>query len=423
MGPFVLVDCNNFYVSCERVFNPKLDGRPVIILSNNDGCVVARSKEAKALGIKMAVPFFTIKELCQREGVIVQSSNYRLYGDLSSRIMEILSSHAPECEVYSIDEAFLRYPSSLLSQELFHACCQLREKIKRWVGIPVSLGIGRTRTQAKLANEKAKGADCLCGVFDLSSAADYEEILNEFSTEDVWGIGSRWSKKLTQYGINTALQFARKDPSTIRSIMGVAGERTYWELQGKPCISLDDLGYRKSIMSSRSFGRTVVDLSELEEALSTYVFQACVKMRRQGSYAQAIQVYLKATDITESGKFKFFYATHPFAYPVHETTTIITAAKAILRKIYSSDERYKKCGVILLDLIPEERVPRDLFSSLDSNKDKTLSKAIDQINQKFGKGTLFYAAMGTQQSWKMRSETRSPCYTTNWEELAQARAD
>lgn len=423
MGSFVLADCNNFYVSCEKLFNPALEGRPVIVLSNNDGCVVARSQEAKALGIKMGEPFFKIKELCRGRGVCVYSSNYSLYGDISERVMEILSGIAPECQIYSIDEAFLRYPADMAASELFNICQELRRTIKRWVGIPISLGIAPTKTLAKAANHLAK-KDRTAGVFDICSANIRQQALDNFPIEEVWGIGKRLKEKLNCMAIYTAGDFCRMDPLIIRSKMGVVGERMLWELRGLSCLEIEEeAAPKKSITCSRSFGRIVTEPQELAEALATFVNTACTKLRSQNSLAQAICVYLEA--LIEPGH----PARHQYSIcadlpqPTSNTPQVIAAAKHCLNKIFRKQDRYKKCGVILLDLMPEEHIIPDFFQAAPDPKRTVVMQTVDALNSRFGKDTVFFGAMGTDPQWKMRSGRRSRHNTTNWNCLPTAKAN
>lgn len=419
---FVLVDCNNFYASCERLFNPRLEGKPVIVLSNNDGCVVARSQEAKKLGIKMGEPFFKIKEFCRRHRIAVYSSNYRLYGDLSARVMQILTSMAPEIQIYSIDEAFLCFPPTVDPQELFQHCLAMRQKIKKWTGIPVSMGIAPTKTLAKAASKMAKKSSE--GVFSLLDVALREKILREFPIEDLWGIGSRLNKRLRAQDIATAWQLQEKEPATIRDLMGVVGERMLWELRGVSCLELEEPAPRKSITSSRSFGNAICDFKLLSEALCHFAATACLKLREQNSYARSLYVYAESTLNPLTGERQTSGMGVPLPFPTQDTPKIITAAKKCLKQIFRKEAKYKKCGIILLDLVQEQDVVPDLFLGNIDPKRKRANKAVDAINNYFGKNTIFYGAMGvsTDPAWKMRSD-KSSCYnTTSWKHLPVVRA-
>lgn len=419
MSHFVLFDCNNFYVSCERLFDPRLEGRPTIVLSNNDGCVVARSQEAKSLGIKMGEPFFKIRDFCRHRNVHVFSSNYRLYGDLSQRVMCILSEVAPDIEIYSIDEAFLTF-SNIGQRALVEQCTEIRGLIKKWVGIPTSAGIAPSKTLAKIANDLAKKSPH--GVFDLTSPEIQHQVLEKTPVGDVWGIGSNLSLKLNRLGIYTALEFREADPSFIRSHMGVVGERVLWELRGVSCLPLEDAKAKKSITCSRSFGRTITEASELAEALSTYVNTACLKMREQNSCTKAICIFLEAILDPQTGTRRHFSTIIPFSIATNDTPQIISAAKYGLTHLFCKSQRYKKCGVILLDLMPEETVLPDLFLPPLDPKRRHLMKTVDALNARFGKNTLFYGAMGTNPQWKMRSDKCSRHFTTSWSSLAIAKA-
>lgn len=419
MSHFVLADCNNFYASCERLFNPKLDGIPLIVLSNNDGCVVARSQEAKKIGIKMGQPYFQIKDFCIFHKVAVYSSNYRLYGDLSARVMNILSEASPDIEIYSIDEAFMKYPASIPAELMLTTCTELRKKIKKWVGLPISLGIAPTKTLAKIANDLAKKNQT--GIFDLSSSFIQKEVLQNYPIGDVWGIGSRLSTRLRSIGIYTAWEFKEMQPSIIRKKMGVVGERMLWELRGVSCLQLEESKAKKSITTSRSFGKIVIEKEEIEEALATFVSTACVKLRAQGSCANAICVFLEALD-GNLGMRRQFSMTRPFAFPTSDTPQIISTAKQILSKIFVDKERYKKCGIILLDLVEKDLVIPDLFLGNFDPKRITLMQTVDHVNARFGKNMVFFGALGTNPQWKMRSDRRSQYNTTEWSALPIVRA-
>lgn len=414
---FVLVDCNNFYVSCERLFNPKLEGRPVIALSNNDGCVVARSQEAKQLGIKMGEPFFKIRDLCKHQNVVICSSNYSVYGDLSQRVMRILSKMAPEIQIYSIDEAFLTFPHTMSEDSLFAHCVEMRRLIKKWTGIPTSIGIAPTKTLAKVANDLAK-KDRSLGVFNLTSQVIQDAILNKLPVVEIWGIGSRFGARLRALNIFTAAEFRDADPAFIRKKMGVVGERMLWELRGMSCLPLEQTEAKKSITCSRSFGTVITEMSDLAEALATHVNRACLKLREQKSCAAALCIYLEAIVDAKSGLYQPFSTIIPFTIPTNDTPLMISAAKRHLPRIFSKGMRYKKCGVIVMDLIFEANMTPDLFLGAPNLKRKKLMHTVDALNAHFGKNTLFYGAMGVNPRWKMRKDRCSPCYTTCWDDLA-----
>lgn len=421
MSRFVLVDCNNFYVSCERLFHPKLEGRPVIVLSNNDGCAVARSQEAKKLGIKMGDPFFKIKDFCHYHKVVVFSSNYEFYGDISQRVMNMLAEVAEEIQIYSIDEAFLTYSNHLSKEDLFQHCLELRHKIKRWTGIPTSMGIAPTKTLAKVASKLAK-KDLAKGVYDLSSASLQESVLREFPLGDIWGIGRRLEMRLRALGIYTAWQFREQDPLLIRKKLGVVGERMLWELRGVSCLPLEQVQAKKSICCSRSFGQAITNLQDLSEALSTYVNSAGIKLREQRSCTKALCVFVESVLDAQMGTRAYDNAVIAFPMPTNDTPQMISSAKKCLATLFRKEQRYKKCGVILLDLVAEESMVPDLFQQAPHPKRRLVAQTVDALNEHFGKNTLFYGAMGVNPHWKMRSDSRSRCYTTRWEDLAVVKA-
>ncbi len=420
MKYFILVDCNNFYASCERLFNPTLEKRPVIVLSNNDGCVVARSNEAKQVGIKMGEPFFKIRDLCERLKVTVCSSNYQLYGDLSQRVMRILTELADEIQIYSIDEAFLTFTEQTPLKEIYERCIEVRRLIKKWVGIPVSIGIAPTKTLAKVAGTVAKKNPQ--GVFCIASRGVHESTLKDFPVGDVWGIGSKLQERLHSIGIRTAWEFQKQDAIFVRKIMGVVGERMLWELRGRSCLPLEKAQPKKSICSSRSFGTTVTEINDLAEALSTYVNTACAKLRQQNSYATAICVFLEAIIDPQTNIRQHDSKILQLALPTNDTPHIITAAKNCLAALFQKEKRYKKCGVVLIDLLPAANVMPDLFLKPAGSKRERIAEVYDHLNTRFGKRTLFYGAMGVHSHWKMRREQGSPHYTTCWDELAIVKA-
>lgn len=419
MSYFALMDCNNFYASCERLFNPKLEKKPIVVLSNNDGCVIARSNEAKQLGIKMGDPFFKIKNFCSYNDVKVCSSNYALYGDLSQRVMSILNEHASSIEVYSIDEAFLSFPLTMPLKEVLEKCKFLRETIKQWIGLPVSFGIGPTKTLAKTANHCAKKMND--GIFELISPQAQDEILKKTPVSDIWGVGAGSTPKLQALGIFSAWDLKEAEPMQVRRKLGVVGERIIWELRGVSCLALEEPEARKNIACSRSFGKPITSLEELSEAISTYVNTACIKLRKQKSCASAIYVYTEAMTDDYGGKRDCRSASLPLPLATNDTPQLIAAAKRCLKKLFWKGERYAKCGVILVDLIPETRVEQDLFTPREDPKRKPLLKAVDQINSQYGKKTIFYAAMGINPVWIVRADWRSPAYTTCWKDLALVR--
>lgn len=421
MKYFALVDCNNFYASCERIFDPSLEGKALIVLSNNDGCVVARSQEAKALGIKMGEPFFKVQALCKQHGVIARSSNYSLYGDISGRIMHILGGMSEEIQVYSIDEAFLTFPENMPIEEILSQCIKIRQTIKQWIGVPVSIGIAPTKTLAKTASSIAKKN--ASGIFDISSKDSLEAVLKNFPIEDVWGIGPALRAKLYARNIRSAWHLQSQDPSSIRRLMGVIGERLLWELRGVCCLPLEKAQAKKSIACSQSFGKALSELPDIAEALSTYANKACLKLRRQNSFARAICVYLETTINPQTGMRSCESKVIDLQHPSSDTPQIITAAKQGLSKLFKSGLQYKKCGIILLDLIQQNQMEPDLFNAPPDPKRRKIAEVFDRLNARYGKNSLFYGAMGVNPHWRMRHEKSSGNYTTRWDELAIAKAD
>ncbi len=416
MGLFFLVDCNNFYVSCERLFAPHLQEKPVIVLSNNDGCVVARSQEAKQLNIQMGEPFFKIRDFCHHHHVTVQSSNYEFYGDISQRVMQILREYASEMEVYSIDEAFLYYPSPHFEEIPWEIATSIKKKVKKQSGIPVSIGIAPTKTLAKLANHLAK-KNREIGIFDLSSFQKVKNSIENIPIGDVWGIGRQTQTKLHSWGVFTIGQFCALESLFVRKKLGVIGEKIFWELHGIPCLALESPDPKKSITCSRSFGKNVTDPNELTEALATYVNSACIRLRDQHSSTQAIYVFLEALIDSKTGTRSHECQTLAFLAPTNDTSLIMDYAKIALLSLFRKGIHYKKCGIILLDIIEDRYIALDLFQPKANPKRELLMKTYDQINSRFGKNTLFYASMGTHPQWKMRSDKHSRRYTTNWNEL------
>jgi len=412
---FALVDCNNFYASCERVFDPSLKKRPIVVLSNNDGCIVARSNEVKALGIPMGVPYFKQKALIKKHNVAVFSSNYQLYGDMSQRVMDSLRLFCPDMEVYSIDEAFLRL-DGLLPRDLNEYCKTIRAKLLQWTGIPVSIGIGPTKVLAKVANHVAK-KQTDDGVFDIRSRETQDDILKNLDVDKLWGIARRWSERLAGLGITKASQLRDASPAIIRKRLSVVGERILRELKGQSCIDLEDIQPKKNIMSSKSFGDLLTRKEPIEEAVSNYAARACEKLRKQNSRAQAVYVFVQTNNFRETDKQYSNALTCTLPVPTSDTRLIIGAAKYGLSKIYKHGYRYKKAGIMLLDLIPASLEQANLFVNIHHHPGDHLMSILDQINDDHGPDTLFFGAQGVTREWKMRCGSRSPRYTTRWDEL------
>jgi DNA polymerase V len=415
-----LVDCNSFYASCERVFDPRLWNRPVVVLSNNDGCVVARSSEAKALGIATGTPYFQIRDLVTRHGIVVRSSNYTLYGDLSARIMAVLGRFTPHLEVYSIDEAFLDL-NGVPADRLVECGRTIRRTVLRWTGIPVSIGIGPTKTLAKVANHLAKQAPAAGGVWSLADPRDQAAVLARLDVQDIWGIGTHLAARLKRAGIATAFQLREASPNHVRRLLGVVGERTALELRGLPCLGLEELpAPAKSIIRSRSFGRPVQRLGELEEAVATHATRAAEKLRLHHRVAGALSVFVATSRFRGTPYANL--ATFPLDPPTDDTARLIHAALATLRPIFREGLQYQKTGVMLGGLQPRAGLTESLFARYDRSRSEQLMATLDNINHRLGPDTLRYAASGLERPWHMRREHASPCYTTRWDELPIVKA-
>jgi DNA polymerase V len=422
--PIALVDCNNFYVSCERVFNPKLEGVPVIVLSNNDGVAVARSAEARALGVNMAEPWFKFEKLAKKHGIIALSSNYTLYGDMSARVMSILSTFSPKQEIYSIDECFLDL-EGFPPETLVEYGQKIRQTVRRNVGIPVCVGIADTKTLAKLANHCAKkgfaGADGVCD-FGRGSEAQLSKLFGRIPVGDVWGVGRKNTEKLLTLGIKTVEDLRTANPERIRSQFSIVLVRTQQELNNVPCIELDEAGTpRQQIMVSRSFGATVTALEDLSESVAYFATTAAAKLRQDGSVAASVCVYLHTNAFKEGEPQYQQSKIVPLSQPSDDTTVLVKAALAGLKQIYRGGFSYKKSGVMLMGLQPKGSVQPTLFDNpVEHAKSDGLMHVMDEINRKMGKGSVGIAASGVGHGWAMRRDKMSPNYTTDWNELPEA---
>ena len=414
--PLALVDCNNFYASCERVFQPALRGQPVVVLSNNDGCVIARSNEAKALGIAMGEPWHLCKARVATQGVIVRSSNYTLYGDMSARVMRVLAGFSPDLEIYSIDEAFLGLAG--FEGRLKAHARMLRATVLQWTGIPVSVGIGPTKTLAKLANRTAKKDPDSGGVAILLTLDAQMAALAKVELTDLWGIGKRLAARLALVGIHTALDLRNADPTFMRERFSIVVERTVRELQGTPCITLEEAPPdRKSIMASRSFGRMVTSLDELAEAVTTHTARAAEKMRGQSLATARMVVFIQTNQFRPQDKQHAAEQAIQLPVATSDTGKLNSAALRALRAIYRSGHHYKKAGVMLLDLVSASVVQGGLFDRPDSVKSAARMRAVDGLNRRFGRDTVTFAASGVARGWKLRNDFISPRFTTDWDEL------
>ena len=431
---YALVDGNNFYVSCERVFRPSLDGRPVVVLSNNDGCAIARSNEAKALGIKMGAPWFQIRHMEETEGLVALSANFTLYGDMSDRMMSLAAGLGPVQEVYSIDESFISLQG--VRGDLTKRSRAIRERIDRWVGIPCGMGIGQTKTLAKLANYIAKTAerkpgsypDELAQVCNLTTlpAQDLDDVLAATLVEEVWGVGRKISAQLHEGGIHTVLDLVRMDPATIRRRWSVVLERTVRELQGMQCIDLDDApAPKKEIACTRSFGQAITELPPLVEAVSDFASRAAEKLRKQGSLASQLLVFAHTSPFRPGPRFNRSIVV-PLRRPTADTGKLVWAAAVGMRRMYEPGYKMAKAGVMLLDLVPGSVLQGELDLEEEDQRDRTkLMVALDTLNGRYGKGTVHSASTGGTnkgKDWGMKQERRTPNYTTKWEDVPVARA-
>ena len=417
-----LCDCNNFFVSCERVFNPALNGKPVVVLSNNDGCIISRSEEAKKLGIKMAQPLYQIKELIKQHNVAILSSNYHLYGDLSQRIMDTLKTFSPSIEIYSIDEAFINF-IRLDGATLNEFGKSIVKTIKKNIGIPVSLGIAPTKTLAKVASKLCKKYPKLEGCCFMHHLEDITKVLTKFPIEDIWGIGRRYSKILKANSILTAEQFRQLSPEWVKAKMSVTGVRTWKELHGESCIPF---GYaipdKQSICISRSFAKEITNIEHLTEIVATFVSIAAEKLRKQNSLTRQMQIFILTNphhtnkDQHREGKL----ITLPV--PTSSTLEMTSHATSALKAIYKKEYRYKKAGVILYEISPNTGIQNILFDNIDRQKHASIMHTMDNLNDHYGKNTV---SVGTQGSGKIpaHQENLSPRYTTHWDEIMIVKAE
>ena len=422
MPVFALVDCNNFYASCEKLFRPDLKDTPVVVLSNNDGCVVARSREAKSLGIKMGVPVFQIKAEMQRHGILAFSSNYALYADLSSRVMRTLEEMAPRVEVYSIDEAFLDLTGIESAISLVEFGQQVRERIGHWIGITVCVGIAPTKTLAKLANHAAKKYPATQGVVDLTNPDRQRRLLALVPVDDVWGVGRRLSKRLNALGITTALDLANASPRAIRDQFSVVLERTVRELNGESCIELEEIPpTKKQIVCSRSFGVKVTHFELLREAICEYATRATEKLRKEQQQAKVMTVFIRTSPFKDNEPQYSNSASGELLTPSCDTRDFIELANHLLKRIWKDGFRYAKAGVMLSDFYDPGMFQPGLFDDVSTRSNsQQLMSVLDTINQS-GAGKVFFAGQGTKKDWSMKREHLSPAYTTRWDQLPRVK--
>jgi DNA polymerase V len=411
MNAVALIDCNNFYVSCERLFQPKLRKEPVIVLSNNDGCVVSRSQEVKDIGIPMGIPLFQIKDEVKKHGIKVYSSNYTLYGDISSRVHDAISHFSNEIENYSIDEAFAVLEVNKYSKPLFDSGVEIRSAVKKWTGIPTSVGIAPTKTLAKIAGDVAKKSPH--GVFDLTNKELQDEVLANTDIIDIWGINTRSAKKLKPMGIHSAKDLRDMDLRHARKVLTVVGARMVDELRGNPSIQLEMMApLKKSICCSRSFAGEVKTLTEMTESVISYLSTAAEKMRRSKLITSAINLFIETNLFKEKGLYANS-ATIKIS-PTDSTRELIGHALRILKALYKPGYGYRKSGVILLDLRPRTAETKRLFNDDFYLRDRGLMSSIDMLNERHGRGTVrFGLPIKREKNWQMARNHLSPRYTTD----------
>jgi len=419
-----LIDCNNFYVSCERVFDPKLKGKPTIVLSNNDGCVIARSDEAKALGIEMGTPSFMIKDFIRKHNVRVYSSNYTLYGDMSARVMRVIKEFIPRTEIYSIDEIFADV-SSLTHTNPTELAMQIRESVMRCTGIPVSIGIAQTKTLAKLANRYAKKTRPGDSVFCADEEWKIQDILAFTQVEDIWGVGGQYHRLLKKNGFHTAADFINAPEGWVRKEMAVVGLRTQQELKGIACTEWqDEVKGKKNICTSRGFGKLITTKREVQQAIGTFTSSCAQKLRKQNSCAQRIHVFVQ-TNIHRKQDDQYFHSiTLDLTVPTNSTRELLKYAMRGLDIIYRPGFKYNKTGVMVMDLVPADQTQLGLFESDTSGaKEKATMTAVDGINQVYGNDVVRMAKQEFNTKWKLRQNHLSKCYTTRFKDLMKVKAN
>lgn len=420
---FALIDCNNFYASCERVFNPSLVGVPIVVLSNNDGCIVARSQEAKDLGIPMGEPAFKIKDFIEANKVAVFSSNYVLYGDMSNRVMKTISGFAENIEIYSIDEAFIDFRGYDYTDLAAYGRKIVRTVTKN-TGIPVSMGIAPTKTLAKVANKYAKKYKGYKGVCLIDTEEKRIKALQKFDIGDVWGIGRRYSKFLKYNNIQTAYDFTQKSRSWVRKNLTVVGERMWDELRGFPCIEIDKAAKaKKQICTSRSFGTKLKEFDEIFEAVSNFTASCAAKLRKQHSCASGMLVFIMTNPFSEKDP-QYVNSRHfKLPIPTSSTTELIEYSKLLLSEVYKNGYSYKKAGTIITEIVPDAPIQADLFDTVDRDKQKRVMTAVDKLNDSYGTYKVRVAAQGYGKKWKLRNEKLSPCYTTKMDDIIKIKTD
>lgn len=411
-----LLDCNNFYCSCERSFNPKLEGKPIVVLSNNDGCVISRSNEAKALGIKMGVPVFEIKELVKQYGVQVYSSNYSLYGDMSRRVAATVSALVPSVEIYSIDEQFIDFEGFSLAQ-IETVGREIVRTVRRNTGIPVSLGVGKSKTLAKIANKVCKKRPNMAGFHLMEDPWYTEQILSDFPIADIWGIGYRYARMLSNHGIKTAMDLAMAPKNWVQEKLTVMGARLWEELRGIPAHGWEfELPAKQNICTSRSFGKMLTELKYIEEAVSTHAVRCAEKLRKQASCAAVLNVFLETNSFRQDLAQYNNTATVRLPIATSSSLDLVHHACEGLRSIFKKGYSYKKAGVIVSAIVPETSVQGNLFTQKPPTH-AALMKCMDNLNGKYGRDKVRMGSQGFDMKWKLRQENVSPHYTTREADL------
>lgn len=417
-----LIDCNNFYVSCERAFDATLINKPVIVLSNNDGCAIARSDEAKALGIKMGTPAFMIKDLIQKHGVKIFSSNYTLYGDMSRRVMQVIKEFVPATEEYSIDEIFADL-TTLNYTNLTTLAQEMREAVMQCTGIPVSVGIAPTKTLAKMANDQAKKTGKARGFFIADTKELMHAMLQATAVGDVWGIGGRHASLLKKLGLVTAADFVKLPESWIGKEMSVTGLRIQEELKGIPCIKWEEnRSAKKNICTSRSFGKLITTKREVQQAIATFTSSCAQKLRKEGSCARKLHVFLQ-TNIHRKQDAQYFHSiTLTIPVPTNATHELLKYSMTALNILYKPGYNFQKTGVIVMDLVAATQIQMTLFDTEDRQRDQAVMKAVDELNQSFGRDVVRMATQEFNKKWKLRQQHLSKCFTTRFNQLAEVKA-
>ncbi len=417
---YALVDCNNFYASCERLFRPELNGKPVVVLSNNDGCVIARSNEAKDLGIPMGAAAFKFRDIFEKYNINLFSTNFTLYGDISNRVMSLLREMSPQLEIYSVDEAFMIFDNAGFDIEEY--CRKTVDRVYKEVGIPISIGIAKTKTLAKLGNKIAKDNPTIYkGVFNFETVESMDDILRPLRVEKVWGIGRKNTKRLNELGIYNVLELKNADRAVIKSFLTVSGERTLLELNGIPCIEMEESEIKNTILTSRTFAKTTNDLKHLKEAVSSFASRAAEKLRMDECACTFVTVYISTNYHKETDDQYEASWTETSISPINYTPNIIKLGMEALKKIYKPEFKYKRLGIVLSGIVPASETVVSLFQTNEDQKVKEniLGGLIDKINSVEGRDFVRFASSGHGDAWRMGQHMVSNRYTTDWNELLE----